>query len=83
VIDNPTPSGSSATEPTQALEAEIDAAISICGGDVRGALRAALLANAFLEAEIERLSEAVSAGFARGRVRRRASTLGTRTGDDL
>ena len=45
------------------LEAEVDEAIRMCGGDVRAALRATLVANAYLDAEIERLTEAVSTGF--------------------
>ena len=52
------------------LEAEVDEAIRICGGDVRAALRATLVANAYLETEVERLTEAISTGFARGRMRR-------------
>jgi hypothetical protein len=41
------------------LEAEVDAAIATCGGDVRAALRATLVANAYLESELERLTEAI------------------------
>jgi hypothetical protein len=52
------------------LEAEVDEAIRMCGGDVRAALRATLVANAYLDAEVERLTEAVSTGFARGRMRK-------------
>ena len=52
------------------LEAEVDEATALCGGDVRAALRATLIANAYLETEIERLTEAISRGFARGRMRR-------------
>ena len=52
------------------LEAEVDEAIAICGGDVRAALRATLVANAYLEAEVERLTETISTGFARGRIRK-------------
>ena len=52
------------------LEAEVDAAIATCGGDVRAALRATLVANAYLESEVERLTEAISTGFARGRIRK-------------
>jgi hypothetical protein len=52
------------------LEAEVDEAIAICGGDARAALRAMLVANAYLEAEVERLAEAISTGFARGRIRK-------------
>ena len=52
------------------LEAEVDEASAICGGDIRAALRATLVANAYLEAEVERLTEAISTGFARRRIRR-------------
>ena len=52
------------------VEADVDAATAICGGDPRAALRATLVANAYLEAEVERLSEAISTGFARGRIRK-------------
>jgi hypothetical protein len=52
------------------LEAEVNEAIALCGGDIRGALRATLTANAYLESEVERLTEAISTGFARGRMRR-------------
>ena len=71
-MTNPAPSDSPEPDSAEALEAEIDEAISLCGGDVRAALRATLIANAYLEAEIERLTEAVSSGFARGRIRRPA-----------
>jgi hypothetical protein len=54
-----------------ALEAEVEEAIALCGGDVRAALRTTLIANAFLQAEVDRLADAVSPGFARGRIRRR------------
>ena len=53
----------------EAIEAEVEEAIGLCGGDVRAALRATLVANAFLESEVERLGAQVSAGFARGRHR--------------
>jgi hypothetical protein len=52
------------------LEAEVDEAIRICGGDIRAALRATLVANAYLETEVERLTETISTGFDRGRMRR-------------
>jgi hypothetical protein len=51
------------------LEAEVDEAISICGGDARAALRATLFANSYLEAEVERLTSATLAGLAGGRIR--------------
>jgi hypothetical protein len=59
-------------DPNQALEAEVQQAIDLCGGDLRAALRATLIANAFLEAEVERISAAVSTGFSRGRIRLRS-----------
>ena len=55
----------------EALEAEVEEAIALCGGDVRAALRATLIANAYLQAEADRFAEAVSPGFARGKIRRR------------
>ena len=58
--------------PTDALEAEVQEALAVCGGDALQALRVTLIANAFLEAEIESLKAEVSAGFARGRVRKPA-----------
>ena len=57
------------------LEAEVEDAIAICGGDARAALRATLVANAYLEAEIERLTDAISTGFARGRIRKPAKPV--------
>jgi hypothetical protein len=56
------------TDAAAVLEAEVDEAIALCGGDVRAALRATLIANTYLEAEVERLGEAISTGFARGRM---------------
>jgi len=50
------------------LEAAVEQAISICGGDVREALRASLIANSFLADEVEQLTKEVSVGFARGRI---------------
>jgi hypothetical protein len=75
------PMSDAAAEPqlhTVDIEADLNAAIEACGGDIRAALRATLIANAFLDAEVERLSGAASAGFARGRIRRRpeAKTAG-------
>jgi hypothetical protein len=59
-------------DPATTLDAEVDDAISLCGGDARAALRATLLANAFLEAQVERLSEVASAGLSRQKFQRRA-----------
>ncbi len=56
------------TDAAALLEAEVDEAIALCGGDIRAALRATLIANTYLEAEVERLTEAISTGFARGRM---------------
>jgi hypothetical protein len=66
-----------------ALEAEIDEAIALCGGDARAALRATLVANAFLEAEVQRLSEVASAGLpgAGFAARRNAVVARTRLAD--
>ena len=69
-MNAPGRSSESETEIAVPLEAEVDEAIAICGGDVRAALRATLVANAYLEAELERLTEAISTGFARGHVRK-------------
>ncbi len=69
-MNAPGRSSESETEIAVLLEAEVDEAIAICGGDVRAALRATLIANAYLESELERLTEAISTGFARGQMRK-------------
>ena len=69
-MNAPGRSNESETEIAVLLEAEVDEAIAICGGDVRAALRATLIANAYLESELERLTEAISTGFARGQMRK-------------
>lgn len=51
------------------VEADAEAAILMCDGDVRAALCATLVANAYLDAELERVRRMVSAGYGRGRVR--------------
>src|SRR6478735_12435399 len=61
---NPSPTAA------DAIEDEVQEALTICGGDAIAALRITLIANAFLEAEIDRLSAAVSSGFARGKVKK-------------
>ena len=66
-------SSESEAETAASIEAEVDEAIAVCGGDARAALRATLIANAYLEAEIERLAEVISTGFARGRIRKPSS----------
>lgn len=57
-----------------ALERATDEAIEACDGDAWAAVRALLVANEALEEEIARLSTRISAGYARGRVRKTAST---------
>jgi hypothetical protein len=60
------------TEPEEeapdALESDLDAAIVLCGGDVRAALRAVFIYNRFLEHELETVRAMVSAGYARGKL---------------
>ena len=51
------------------LEAQVEEAVALCGGDVRAALQSALVANAFLEVQIDCLSAATSAGYVRRRLR--------------
>jgi hypothetical protein len=62
-------------ETDAALDAEADAAIAVCDGDVRSALKVALVANSFLIAENEKLTRSASLGYRRGKMpaRRRAS----------
>ncbi len=55
---------------TAQLDAEIEEAIALCGGDVRAALRATLMANSYLQGEVDRLEAAASPGFARRRRQR-------------
>jgi hypothetical protein len=68
MTDKPDPPAE--TDPAEALEAEVEEVIALCGGDIRSALRAMLIANAYLQAEVDRLTDAVSAGFTRGRIHR-------------
>ena len=57
-----------AEEAPDALESDLDAAIVLCGGDVRAALRAVFIYNRFLEHELETVRAMVSAGYARGKL---------------
>ena len=57
-------------DPFEALEQELDAAITVCDGDVRAALRATLIANTYLDAELQRLTASISTGFDRQRIRK-------------
>ena len=50
------------------LEAAVDQAIAVCGGDTRATVRT-LIANNLLESEIAELKKAVSHAYARGRFR--------------
>jgi hypothetical protein len=45
-MSHPVPSSRPAIDRATTLDAEVDDAISLCGGDARAALRATLLANA-------------------------------------
>jgi hypothetical protein len=49
------------------LEAAVDQAIAMCGGDKRSAIRALIVANEYLESEVAELMKAVSHAYARGR----------------
>jgi hypothetical protein len=60
-MNDPASSDSPEVDRAEGLEAEIDEAIALCGGNVRAALRATLIANACLQAEVESVS-----AFSRG-----------------
>jgi hypothetical protein len=49
------------------LEAEVDEAITACGGDLRATIRALIVANKYLESEVSELMKAVSHAYVRGR----------------
>ena len=49
------------------LDAAVDQAIAVCGGDVRAALKAMIVANEYLESEVCELMQAVSQAYVRGR----------------
>jgi hypothetical protein len=51
------------------LEAAVDQAIAVCGGDQRATVRALIVANNLLESEIAELKKAVSHAYIRGRFR--------------
>ena len=55
------------TEPAEkaqdTLEADVDAAIALCDGDIRAALRAALVYNDFLERKLDTMRGMVSSGY--------------------
>jgi hypothetical protein len=57
----------SRTEDEAGLEAAVDQAISVCGGDMRATVRALIVANEYLETEVGELMKAVSHAYARGR----------------
>ena len=56
-------------EQDDGLEAAVEQAIAVCGGDMREALRALIVANNYLESEISELKKAVSHAYTRGRFR--------------
>ena len=45
-------------------EQACDQAITMCGGNMRGAIKALIMANEYLETELEELHAAVAAGCA-------------------
>jgi hypothetical protein len=51
------------------LDAAIEQAMAVCGGDMRATIRALIVTNNFLESEISELKKAVSHAYARGRFR--------------
>ncbi|MBS7542551.1 hypothetical protein [Ancylobacter oerskovii] len=58
-------------EPIVITDADIDEAISTCGGDAREAVRALLIAGQFMEVELEEARQEASWGYIRGRPSRR------------
>ena len=63
---------SSVSQPNEqddGLEAAVDQAIAVCGGDMRAAVRALIVPNNHLESEIAELMKAVSHAYTRGRFR--------------
>jgi hypothetical protein len=56
-------------EHDEELDAAVEQAIAVCGGDMRAAIRALIVANNFLESEISELKKAVSHAYTRGRFR--------------
>ena len=56
-------------EQDDGLEAAVDDAIAVCGGDPRATIRALIVANNLLESEIAELKKAVSHAYTRGRFR--------------
>ena len=63
---------SSVSQPNEqddGLEAAVDDAIAVCGGDPRATIRALIVANNHLESEIAELKKAVSHAYTRGRFR--------------
>jgi hypothetical protein len=49
------------------LDAAVDQAIAVCGGDMRSTIRALIVANEYLESEVTELMKAVSRAYVRGR----------------
>jgi hypothetical protein len=56
-------------EQDDGLDAAVEPAIAVCGGDMRAAIRVLIVANNFLESEISELKKAVSHAYTRGRFR--------------
>jgi hypothetical protein len=60
------------TPPDDPNDADVDAAIATCGGDMRATIKALLVANAFLAGEVEAMLAATSSGYSRGRLKQPA-----------
>jgi hypothetical protein len=54
-------------EQDDGLEAAVDQAIAVCGGDQRATVRALIAANNLLESEMAELKKTVSHAYTRGR----------------
>jgi hypothetical protein len=57
----------SSTQDDDGLEAAVDQAIAVCGGDLRATIRSLIVANDYLESEVGELMKAVSHAYTRGR----------------
>lgn len=53
-------------DPAAGLEAEVDQALALCGGDARATIRALIVNLRHVEEDARRLNAAVSYGFVRG-----------------
>lgn len=60
-------------DPFAQMEAEVDAAIAACDGDLRATVRVLLIGQAYLEAQLEQALREASFGYIRGRPSRHAA----------